>query len=129
MHPDGEPSRPVVSAQALAGLRQLQAPGRPDFLAQVVGVFRNETPAHLAALRQAAEQGDHLTLRLTAHALKGNAATFGAHELDSSCVQLEQLAGSGTTEGAGRLIDELTLAFHRVEAALVQAIAPRDDVH
>jgi two-component system sensor histidine kinase/response regulator len=62
----------------LAGLREL---GDADLLSELSTMFLDASSSSLAALREAVEEGDALTVERVAHTLKGAAGNMGAAEL------------------------------------------------
>jgi HPt (histidine-containing phosphotransfer) domain-containing protein len=119
--PDELPARAGdagVDRAVLLGLREFQAPGEEDTVARLIALFLRETPARLADIRAALESGDPPALERAAHALKGSAGTLGAYALRDLCAQLEDLADSGTVEGAAGVADALAAAFERARPVL-----------
>ena len=53
-----------------------------------------------------------------AHTLKGSCSNFGAERLAEACLRLEQRAGGGCLETAGRLLEEIEKEFAEVRGAL-----------
>jgi HPt (histidine-containing phosphotransfer) domain-containing protein len=62
----------------LAGLREL---GVAELLSELSTMFLDASSSSLAALREAVEEGDALTVERVAHTLKGAAGNMGAAEL------------------------------------------------
>ena len=62
----------------LAGLREL---GDADLLSELSTMFLDASSSSLAALREAVEEGDALTVERVAHTLKGAAGNMSAAEL------------------------------------------------
>ena len=69
-------------------------------LAEVIQMFFDESPGHLATLQQALAAGDAAELGRTAHALKSASFNVGAMALGELCRQLERQAKSGVLTGA-----------------------------
>ncbi len=67
----------VLDARVLAGLRDYQRPGEPDFLTHLISVFLDDLSLRLESIRNAQARGDHGTLRSAAHALKGASGELG----------------------------------------------------
>jgi HPt (histidine-containing phosphotransfer) domain-containing protein len=107
-----------VDRAVLLGLREFQVPGEEDTVARLIALFLRETPARVADSRAALESGDAPSLERAAHALKGSAGTLGAYALRDLCAQLEDLADSGTVEGAAEVVDALAAAFERARLVL-----------
>src|SRR5229473_3051728 len=68
----------VLDARVMAGLREYQRPGEPDFLTHLISVFLDDLSLRLESIRNAQARGDHGTLRSAAHALKGASGELGA---------------------------------------------------
>jgi two-component system sensor histidine kinase/response regulator len=103
-----------LDRQRLEQLRELGSMTGGDLMAQMVNLFIRDTPASLAAVVNAvlAESPDEL--KQAAHALRGAAATIGAHRVASVCLALEVGAGLlepiRETELVQQLGDEVSLA-------------------
>ena len=68
----------------------------------ITEIFIEQWPGDLLAMRQAVEQGDAASLRLTAHALKGSLGMFGAKPAAALAAELESLA-AGAAVGGGKV--------------------------
>jgi len=85
-----------LAPAALANLEDMVQED-PDYLSELVDRFVNRgAPRLLAQMSAALDGDDRPTLARAAHTLKGNAATFGAHELQQACYELELLAESAS---------------------------------
>jgi two-component system sensor histidine kinase/response regulator len=91
---------------------------RPALVAELITLFRQAAPQRVAALRDACQRGDAAALSNAAHALKGEAAAIGAHELEDLCRALERLGAAHTVVGADALLESLDGALQRATAAL-----------
>ena len=90
--------------------------GDQDLLAELAGIFVDDTPGRLAALRTAARDGDSQALEAAAHLLRGSVSIFGAPEACDAALRLEEMGRSGAWEGVPG-----ALAALEREIALVQA--------
>jgi HPt (histidine-containing phosphotransfer) domain-containing protein len=106
-----------VDFTVLDKLRVLQDEGE-DVVAELVGLFLDDTPARIAAVRDAVEAKDTGRLDREAHGLKGSSATIGAPQLRVLCESLERLGKSGRIQGADALVVSLEDEFQRVRAML-----------
>ena len=88
----------TLDAAALENIRSLDSDG--EVLAEVIQMFFDESPGHLATLQQALAAGDAAELGRTAHALKSASFNVGAMALGELCRQLERQAKSGVLTGA-----------------------------
>ncbi len=111
-------AEPAIDSTALARLRKLQPPGSPDIIGELIDLFLRETPAKIAAVRQAVEQRDAAKLAKAAHSLKGSSASLGARALARVCAELETRGKTGELTAAPDLIAELEAEFERTRLAL-----------
>ncbi|MEE8503299.1 MAG: Hpt domain-containing protein, partial [candidate division NC10 bacterium] len=107
-----------IDDAALAGLREAQEEGEPDFLTDLIDQFIREAPQQLRALREALAQGDLQTLAREAHRLKGGCNIFGAHPMAALCGNLEARGRAGSLRGADAVLAQLEGEFSRVQRSL-----------
>lgn len=101
-----------LSSAALANLADLVQED-PEHLSELVERFVSRgAPRLLAQMGAALDGDDRPTLARAAHTLKANAATFGAHELQQACYELELLA-----ESASPAMAQAALGVVEAEAA------------
>ena len=81
-------------------LSKMESETSTELMAEVIGIFLEETQAHLDALRAAGDQVDSSTLVSEAHAIKSSSGTFGALRLYESARRVESLAREGRHEQA-----------------------------
>jgi HPt (histidine-containing phosphotransfer) domain-containing protein len=105
-----EQSRPAPAPQKVAVDRSSlleRVGGDTALMREVVGLFLEDCPPRLAAIRRAVEQRDPDALRTEAHALKGAAGNLSATGLAEAARVLEQLAAAkrlDPVEGAWRAL-------------------------
>jgi CheY-like chemotaxis protein len=116
--PAAEAAPSPINEKALDNIRALQAPGGPNLLAKVIGLYLSGSPKLLGDLREAAGRGDAAALRMAAHTLKSSSANLGAMALSASCKELETLAREGRIEGAAAAVAGIEAEFERVRARL-----------
>jgi signal transduction histidine kinase/CheY-like chemotaxis protein/HPt (histidine-containing phosphotransfer) domain-containing protein len=87
---------------------------RLPLLADVLTIFRSETPTRLDAIRQAIESGDTSELIGLAHSLKSSCHGLGASRMSALCAALELHGRSGFLAGAGAALRQLTEEFERI---------------
>lgn len=86
---------PVLDPATLDRLRELNEPGEPDIVIELLTLFLADAPARLAAVAAAQRAGDARGLQRGAHGLKGAAANIGALRLQALCHRLEDLGRLG----------------------------------
>ena len=105
--------------QVLANLRELQEPGEPEFVVELIDHFLGETPIRLASIGQAIAAGNAEGLNRLAHSLKSSCGNLGAMHMSSICATLEQAGADATLEHAGTALEAAYAEFERVTTALL----------
>jgi PAS domain S-box-containing protein len=108
----------IIDHSALDAFRELDADGSGGILGQLISVFLENTPGLINELRQSIRDGASPQAARLAHTLKGSCSNFGAQRMRELCFELENLAGSGSVEGAGGLIEEIEKEFGLVRVVL-----------
>ena len=93
---------------ALARIRALQRPGRPDLIATVLSQYLESSRQSVESLRQALRTEEAEGLRAAAHRLKSSSAQLGALAVAAHCQELEQI-------GATHAFDRVAETFHKLE--------------
>ena len=113
---------PPIEQASLLNLRTIG--GDDDaFVAEIVQMFREDTPPHFAELTACVAQGDAVRLAKVAHSMKGSASNFGAKHFRHLAENLEAIAKSGNLATATAAIEALRAEYERVVAALAVALA------
>jgi HPt (histidine-containing phosphotransfer) domain-containing protein len=105
----------------LAQLGELRAIAGTDdeaFMTDLIGVFLAEGEREVSQVRAAVGLDDPGAVMQAAHRLKGSALNLGCASLAHAAEALEILGRNGDLEGAGPLVERLSGAFDRTEAAL-----------
>jgi HPt (histidine-containing phosphotransfer) domain-containing protein len=91
MKPQGEcvAGADVTVWDVAGALRRLD--GDEELLHEVVGIFLEDIPVHLATLRRAINEGDLEAIERTAHSLKGEMGYLGISDLSLKAGELERL--------------------------------------
>ncbi|HEV2718810.1 MAG TPA: PAS domain S-box protein [Thermoanaerobaculia bacterium] len=109
----------VLDESVLAELRAIGS-ADPAFVSAVIGLYLQEAPGRVDALRRAIDAGDHEAMWRTAHGFKGACANVGARRLVELCAAIERQGRSGWPDGAATLFETLESEFHAAAAALEQ---------
>lgn len=124
--PSGDNFRPVpVNPDVLQMLADLQEPGEPDLLRELVTLFLRDAPERLRALHDALAVSDYATASRAAHSLKGSAATLGAQELESLSGIAEVSARAGDTVATLAALSALEREYEKVRGHLELLLATR----
>jgi HPt (histidine-containing phosphotransfer) domain-containing protein len=114
---------PEIDLSVLKSRRGPQQRGEADNLARIVGMFLEDVPLRLEALRLAAQRGGAHEVEETAHLLKGGSGYMGAVRMVEICTELQELGATGELSRAPELLDALEAEFGRVRLALEAAVA------
>ncbi len=118
----------TISAEKLAEVSALQEDGEPDLLVEVIDLFLLNAPTKVEALRQGILAQDSTEIKHAAHALRGDAAHFGAAALVSACALLEARAKAGPLLDAQSLFEDLETKFKSVKTALLYEKSRRETI-
>ena len=116
--PGGDTVRPPVDEKTLENIRALQAPGGPDLLSRVIGLYLSGSPKLLEGLRDAAARRDADALRTASHTLKSSSANLGASTLSTLCKELETRAREGRVDDLAEAVAGIETEYARVKAFL-----------
>ncbi len=83
-----------------------------------IDAFLADTPSCLAALREAATDGETTTLENLAHTLQGCGGILGALGLVVVCQDLVQHCRAGTLDDAMQKVERIATEYGRVQAVL-----------
>ncbi|MBK8478869.1 MAG: Hpt domain-containing protein [Opitutaceae bacterium] len=112
---------PPIEQASLLNLRTIG--GDDDsFVAEIVQMFREDTPPQFAELSDCVAQADPVRLGKVAHSMKGSAGNFGAKHFRHLAEAIEAIAKSGNLAQAPAAIAALQAEFERVLTALDKAL-------
>jgi HPt (histidine-containing phosphotransfer) domain-containing protein len=94
-----------------------------QLLGELLGVFLEDSPGHLQAIRAAVAGSDPAALTRAAHTMNGSLQVLGAAAATALVALLEALGREGRLEGAAALLARLEPELERVRGAAVGAIA------
>ena len=96
-----------IDLKALAGIRELQRPNRPDVLASILRKYLDNSRDSVDALGDAIRVNDPAALQAIAHRLKSSSAQLGAVALAAQCQALETMASRKNLIDADRVLAQL----------------------
>jgi PAS domain S-box-containing protein len=111
----------ALDTKALASIRELDD-GEGAILAEVIGIFFDETPRHLDGLRNAVDAKDASELARVAHAFKSASGNVGAAGVVKLCRELERIGRSGELADAPPLLREIEQQVEAVRPLLQKEI-------
>jgi len=92
--------------------------GDVELLHEVIGLFLDDYPHSLEAIRDAVVRGDQTSLERNAHSLKGSVSTFGAQEVFEAAFALEKQGRSGDLSAAPAGLERLERALGHLRPEL-----------
>ncbi len=92
--------------------------GDIELLREIAGLFLEDCPNRLSALRAAIARGDCKALESAAHSLKGSVVNFGARAAAVAAQRVEQMARDGDMEHAREACPMLEEEIARLEPVL-----------
>ncbi|HEY7700218.1 MAG TPA: response regulator, partial [Vicinamibacteria bacterium] len=104
----------VLDREAAMG----RASGDPALLAELTGIFLEETPETLRRIEQAFEARDAKAIERLAHRLKGALLTLAAPAAAEAALDLESAAAAGSENALREALDGLRLEVSRLEGEL-----------
>ena len=110
---------PVLDADQLASLRELEEDSGQSVVAHLITTYLDDATTQIESLRAAVGEGDAAETGRLAHGLKGSSATVGAASVAQACAALERAAidGVAVTELPARMAD-VEAEFRRSRPAL-----------
>jgi two-component system, sensor histidine kinase and response regulator len=126
-------SRVSASASREAGL-PAESPGVLDVtrllervggdrkaLAELVRIFRADSPRQVARIRAAVQASDAAALRAAAHALRGAVSNFAAPSATDAARRLQKMGDAGRLEGAPAALEQLERELDALLTSLAAA--------
>ena len=107
-----------INRQALDNIRNLQ--GGETILARIIDIYLEESPLILSEMHEAVTLGDADAMYKAAHKFKSSSANLGADRLAKLCKELETQGRAGSTDGAGRLLAEISSEYELAQVALTE---------
>ncbi len=108
----------LIDPLALDRIRSLDEGGASALLRKIIGIFLDNSPQLLDAIKTASATNDAQALRAAAHSLKSNAANLGALRLAEICKELEHMGRNNTLTAAAPLINDMEQELYLACTAL-----------
>jgi HPt (histidine-containing phosphotransfer) domain-containing protein len=89
--------------------------GNEDLARQIIRRFLDDLPTEICKLAQAVNDGDTGQVRLTAHSIKGAAASVSGREIRDAASLLEQQGRDGDLTEANAVLVQLSASFERAK--------------
>ena len=111
---------PVLDAEALDRLRELDPSGKSRLLERVLRAFHASASRLAQQFDDARRAGDMQGIRHVVHTLKSSSASIGALALARLCAEIESSIRADTLAGLPERLD----AMDRELAAVLQVVTP-----
>jgi two-component system, sensor histidine kinase and response regulator len=102
--------------------------GDIELARELAGIFIDEYPNYLAAIREAVVSASPKALEHSAHTLKGSLGNFSTKDAHASALQLETLGRTGSVDGAAEILQKLEQqmeCFNRILAGMAKETVHR----
>jgi len=83
-------------------------------LEEILGVYFEDTPRQLEALKEAVERGDSAAIRRQAHTLKGSSGNVGAVSMQEVAFQIEKAGETGDLARTASLFETIEKEFDKL---------------
>ena len=121
-HAEPAASGQIIDMRRIDQLLALQDESNPRLVADIIELFFNDTPGHLATIESAIANHDADTLRGSAHRLLSSIENLGAQSMRLPCMELERLGKEKDTAAAAPSFAALRAAFDETRLALLKLI-------
>jgi HPt (histidine-containing phosphotransfer) domain-containing protein len=101
--------------------------GDEKLLHEVVEIFLEEVPKHMASLRQAIAQGNAEAAEMAAHTLKGELGYLGISEVSRKARELEEVAHKSDLQSAASIYTGFEAEISEVLISMRRRIGIRPD--
>ena len=120
MRAENQNTNPVnfddIDMSVLREFEDVQCEGEPDLIVELIDLYLADAPDQLLAMKDFVLKANQVSLKRTAHTLKGSSANLGANGMATLCQELELCE---SLHQANILINNLEQAFDRVRTAFL----------
>lgn len=108
----------ILDPQALETLRSLNPDDGDVFLKELIEIYLQDTPVHLATIGESLVKNDAPSVMRAAHSIKGSSSNFGATQLAHLAHQVELQGKDGDLTQTGTTLVALQAEYAEVVVAL-----------
>lgn len=105
-----------VDMSVLRAYDQVQSEGEPDLVITLIDLYLDSAPQQLQIIKDSVANEDIISLKNSAHSLKGSSANMGADYVAELCEKLEQASAPESFEQARLILKPLEKNFERARA-------------
>ena len=89
-----------------------------ELVKEIIGVFLNDIPKQIKALKDDLDAGDTAATKRQAHSIKGASANLGGDAMSEVALEMEKAARSEDLNATKALMPELKTHFKRLKEAM-----------
>jgi HPt (histidine-containing phosphotransfer) domain-containing protein len=112
-----EMNNEAVDISVLTSFDDVHVNGEPDLVVELIDLYLEDLPQRLKSMRDALKLGDAVSLRGTAHSLKGSSSSLGALQMAALCDELESSVNVSSPHGVNSKLTRVEQEFERVRVA------------
>jgi two-component system, sensor histidine kinase and response regulator len=109
---------PILNLETLNDIREMDAPGKNDFLLKILGAYLTDTVKRFHSLAEAYKAKDISSIISLAHTIKGSSLNVGADNLATLMQRIEKEGKSGSLCSL-ESIAEAEILFRKTRDALL----------
>lgn len=91
---------------------------KKDLANEIINIFFEDLNMFMGVIRSATESGDYVTLRKSAHRLKGSSINVSAEKLSALFLKLEMIGKTNTIVGANAVLDDIFTEIEHFKTAI-----------
>jgi CheY-like chemotaxis protein len=110
----------AIDLNIIQGLKALQTEDNNSFVNELIDLFLDTAPRHLAKMKEARVKTDSKNLVLASHTLKGSSVNLGAVPMAAICKKIEEAGKAEQYQEIDALFVELEGEFQRAHKELLE---------
>src|SRR5688572_7715314 len=103
-----------VDMCVLTSYEGLQLDGEPDLIVELIDLYREDAPRRVASMRASLVQRNWVSVRSSAHSLRGSSGHLGATQLAVICDEIEKAESEDMFKRIETLLSRLELELKQV---------------
>ncbi len=109
----------VLDLELLNNFEKVKSDDGSDMVIELIDLYLDITPQRIQAIGKAAAEKEWLSVKWTAHTIKGGSSTLGLHFLAEVCQELEDASSSSSGDTVDHLLQILANEFSNARRALM----------
>jgi HPt (histidine-containing phosphotransfer) domain-containing protein len=103
-----------VDLSVLLGFEDAQCEDEPDLIVELIDLYLADFPQQLSVMKDSVSRADEISLKRSAHTLKGSSANLGVNGVAALCREIEETDSSESFQQSNDLINRMEETFARV---------------